>query len=191
MSRRSLARFFLAAALCAATAPALAVTIPWSDEPERRSGQIDIPLSLQSLSDALASTGATGLDRLGGDRPQAGYAALAALVRAALEKMPWLGGADRENGLWTWRRNPAQGIAIYGPGVGGYSSFSWGKPPLPPAPVATTQKTQRWIPVTYQQKAANSVLPAPAPVPLPTGGGLLMASLLALAVLRRRQNAPD
>jgi hypothetical protein len=183
MLKRTLATLLLAAALCAAAAPALSVTIPWTNESGRAAGGIEIPLSLQSLSDALGSSGFNGLKSA---RPQAGYAALAALVHAALEKMPWLAAEGRANGLWTWRRNPTLGVAIYGPGAGGYSSFSWSRPPSARATFAITQNTQRWIPVAYRPNAPQSA--PPAPVPLPPAAPLLVAGLCVLAVLRRRRS---
>ncbi len=182
--KRTLATLLLAAALCAASAPALAVTIPWTTESRPDEGHFDIPLSLQSLSDALASAGASGFDGLRTPRSQAGYAALQALVHAALEKMPWLAGEGRANGLWTWRRNPTMGVAIYGPGAGGYNSFSWSRPPPKPATVARV--SPRWIPVAYNPNAPRrGPTGAPAPVPLPPAAALLFAAIALIGIIRR------
>jgi len=187
MLRRTLARLLLAAALCAATAPAPAVTIPWTTEPRGQSVRVQIPLSLQSLADALASAGSSGFDGLRGGRPQAAHARLAALLQAALAKLPWLAPQGRENGLWTWRRNPTQGVAIYGPGLGGYNSFSWSRPPSAPSAAITTQVTPRWIPVALRPPAPppGARGGVPAPVPLPPAAPLLLAGVALIALLQR------
>lgn len=193
MLKRTLVVLLLAATLCAASAPARAVTIPWATGSGPRAGQIDLPLGLRSLSDALASAGTSGFAGLRAARPNAGQAALAALVRAALDKMPWLSAEGRANGLWAWRRNITAGVAIYGPGAGGYSSFSWTRPPQAPAGTALSPGAQHWIPVALRPTApSRRPTGAPAPVPLPATAPLLVLALaLALAAMARRRRAAN
>lgn len=187
MLKRTLVPLLLAATLCAASAPARAVTIPWATGSAPRAGQLDLPLNLRSLSDALASAGTSGFEGLRAARPQAGQAALAALVHAALEKMPWLAVEGRANGLWTWRRNITAGVAIYGPGTGGYSSFSWTRPPRELASGAATPVAPRWIPVALRPNAPlRPPTGAPAPVPLPATAPMLVLALALAAMARRR-----
>lgn len=190
MLKRTLAPLLLAATLCAASAPARAVTIPWATGSGPRAGQIDLPLSLRSLSDALALAGTSGFAGLKAARPEAGQAALAALVHAALDKMPWLRAEGRANGLWTWRRNITAGVAIYGPGAGGYSSFSWTRPRRELASGAATPVAQHWIPVAVRPNAPlRAPTGAPAPVPLPATAPMLVLALALAAMVRRRRAA--
>ena len=194
MLKRTLAPLLLAATLCAASAPARAVTIPWATGSGPRAGQIDLPLGLRSLSDALASAGTSGFAGLRAARPEAGLAALAALVRAALDKMPWLRAEGRANGLWTWRRNITAGVTIYGPGAGGYSAFSLTRPPQAPAGTALSPGAQHWIPVALRPNApsrppSRPPTGAPAPVPLPATAPLLVLALALVAMARRRRVA--
>lgn len=191
MPTRILARMLLAVALCAAPFGASAVTIPLATESGSGKRGLEVEISLDALSRRLASARMPGPDGRGPAEPNAGYGALAALVRTALATMPWLDGTERANGLWTWRRNPMVGVAIYGPGAGGYNSFSWSRkvPALPPVrPGAIAQVPPDWVPAAYQPAAARrGANSPPAPVPLPPAAPLLLAGLAALAYLRPRR----
>ncbi len=191
MLKRTLVPLLLAATLCAASAPARAVTIPWATDSGPRAGHLDLPLSLRSLSDALASAGTSSFGGLWTARPQAGYAALAALVHAALDKMPWLAAEGRANGLWTWRRNVTAGVAIYGPGAGGYNSFSWTRRTDTPEPgLQMTTGLRPVLPaMTAPQQRPGGGPGGLTPVPLPPTAPMLVLALALAGMARRRRVA--
>ncbi len=193
MLRRTLAGSLLVATLCAAPAAVPAVTVPLSEGTAPGGHGLEIEISLEALSRSLASARMSGLGGSRPAQPNAAYAVILALAQAALAKMPWLSAAGRANGLWTWRSNPTLGVAIYGPGTGGYNSFSWSRS-LPETPTARPRVVPlvdaRWIPAANNPATSGSPSPVgagtpPAPVPLPPAAPMLVGGLAVLAILRR------
>lgn len=185
MPNRILATLSLAAALCAAPVGVAAVTVPLAG-PAADADGLPVEISLDSLSRRLSAPRLPG----GPGDPNAGLKALAAMVQVALDKMPWLTSGQRTNGLWTWRRNPTMGVAIYGPGTGGYSSFSWSRKATAGPPAASPHLAP------IQAEAAPPGQPAPAgrgrggaptPVPLPPAAPAMIAALVLLTLRRRRK----
>jgi len=200
MVKRTLACLLLAAALCAGSAPALAVTIPWTTETTQRGGRIEIPLSLHAFRDTLAAAGSSGFDSLRSGGPQAGYVAAAKAIRALIDRFPWLAADGRLDGIWNWMRDPTLVVAFYGPGAGGYASFSWTRPPAQAITAATTTRPARWIPVAYRPPVPNLTAAGgggggggggsgtpPAPVPLPPSAMMLVAAAALLGALRHHR----
>lgn len=191
MLKRALFCLLLSGALCAAAQPAAAVSLPWSKDETDRAGAASIHLDLKAMSTVLASASASGFDGLIAARPNSAQGALAALVRAALKKAPWLDKAEA-NGLWTWGRNPLRTVAIYGPGIGGYSSFSWTRQVRTPDDALASIRNrsaseQEALLLKASHKTGSGGHGAPTPVPLPPGAVLLGAAIAMTAVVRRRR----
>lgn len=193
MLRRAIVLLLLAGVLCAAALPAVAVSVPWSDDKAAPALNPAISLDLRSAADALAAAGNSGFDGLLASRPTAGQSALAALIRTALGHMPWLADA-KANGLWSLYRNPAVGVAIYGPGVGGYSSFSWTRQVHTRAsPLAVLRnhsaEGQAALLLRAAKKggAGSGGGGTPTAVPLPPGAILLGTAIAAAAAVGRRR----
>ncbi|MCA0272758.1 MAG: hypothetical protein LCH69_11935 [Proteobacteria bacterium] len=183
MLKPVLAFLLLVVALCAAGSPAVAVTMPWAQEEEAAASHLAVDLGAVSRAVALAS--AQGFKGLQASRQETARSKVVALLRAALRKAPWLGDG-RAMGLWTWQRNPALGVAVYGPGIGGYSSFSWTRQRGPATGLDTAAKLR---PLTQQelllQKSGRGG--GPVPVPLPPAAPMLLAAVGITALLRRRR----
>ncbi|MGL4281383.1 MAG: hypothetical protein ACRCS0_13525 [Albidovulum sp.] len=187
MLKPVLALLLLVVALCAAGTPAVSVTLPWEEEEAAAKGRPAVNLDLGAVSRAVVLASAQGYKGLSSGRQESGRSRIVALLRTALSKAPWLGDG-RAMGLWTWQRNPALGVAIYGPGIGGYNSFSWTRQRGPDAGLASADKLR---PITQQalllQK--NGRGGGPMPVPLPPAAPMLLAAIGLTALLRRRRTS--
>lgn len=194
MLRRALVMVLTAVALWSAAASAIAVTLPWEDTENQVAQPPGVALDMSNLSMALMSAGRSGFEGLKTARPAPGQSLIAGIVRAVLRKAPWLGGNEgTARGLWIWSRHPARGVAIYGPGIGGYNSFSWTRSPAAePAALRGVARLQPALTGT-----GRNLLPAPGsigsggptPVPLPPAAPLLLAALGAVALVKRRGKA--
>lgn len=194
MLRRALVMIVTAVALWSAAGPACAVTLPWAETGSSPRASDSLTLDMESLSQALSAAGRSGFEGLRAARPAPGQSILAGIVRAVLRQAPWLGGSEgAARGLWTWSRHPARGIALYGPGAGGYSSFSWTR-----APAVETAALPGMARLNPAFLAGQRPLPpgaagsgpaggGPTPVPLPPAAPLLLLALGATALLRRRR----
>lgn len=190
-------RLLLAVVLIATALPAVAVTLPWTEDEAPRSGHLAIILEVEAASQMLSAASAASFEGLRAARPNAGQTLLAALIRAAVKQAPWLAEAEAK-GLWTWNRNPALGVAIYGPGVGGYNSFSWTRAKsTPPNAVASARSRLIVQQVAMPKKALPKGGPgggggggSPTPVPLPAAAPLLLGGVALMgAVARHRKRA--
>lgn len=195
MLKVAFVRLLLAVALCCTALPAVAVTLPWTEDEVPRSGHLAISLEVKAASQMLSAASAASFAGLRAARPNAGQTLLAALIRAAVKQAPWLAAAEAK-GLWTWNRNPAHGVAIYGPGIGGYNSFSWTRAKnAPPNAVASARSRlivqQAAMPKPALLKGGTGGGGGggggnPAPVPLPPGAALLGAAVGMILLTRRR-----
>ncbi|HQU67218.1 MAG TPA: hypothetical protein PLI43_03370 [Albidovulum sp.] len=185
MLKPVLAFLLLVVALCAAGSPAVSVTMPWAQEEETSASRLAVDLGAVSRAVALAS--AEGFKGLRTGRQETARSKFVALLRAGLQKVPWLGDG-RAMGLWTWQRNPALGVAVYGPGIGGYSSFSWTRQRGPDAGLVAAAKLR---PLTQQELLLqrNGRGGGPVPVPLPPAAPMLLAAIGITALLRRRSGS--
>lgn len=190
MLKRALLCLLIAGALCATALPVAAVSLPWSEDEAHRTGAASIGLDLNAMSKLLASASASSFDGLRASRPNSASSPLVALAQSLLRLAPWLGTAEAK-GLWTWNRDPTRGVAIYGPGIGGYSSFSWTRHVRAPEDALASIRKRS----AAEQAALLLKLPhkagagghAPTPVPLPPGAILLGAAIAMTAVVRRRR----
>lgn len=192
MLKRALLCLLLTGALCAAALPVAAVSLPWSEDEAHRTGAASVGLDLKAMSNLLASASASSFDGLRAVRPNSASSPLLALAQSLLRLAPWLGTAEAK-GLWTWNRDPTRGVAIYGPGIGGYSSFSWTRQVRAPDDVLASLRNrsaaeQAALLMKLSHKAGAGSR-APTPVPLPPGAILLGAAIATTAVVRRRRHA--
>lgn len=185
MLKPVLAFLLLVVALCAAGSPAVSVTLPWAEEEEAAASRLAVDLGAVSRAVALAS--AQGFKGLQAGRQESGRSKIVALLRTALRKAPWLGDG-RAQGLWTWQRNPALGVAVYGPGIGGYSSFSWTRQRDPANGLDAAAKLR---PLTQQELLLQKYGRGggPVPVPLPPAAPMLLAAIGITILLRRRRGS--
>lgn len=184
MLKPVLALLLLVVALCAAGTPAISVTLPWAQEDAATESQLAINLDLRAVSRALVLASAQGYKGLSSGRQATARSQITSLLRAALRKAPWLGDG-RAAGLWTWQRNPALGVAIYGPGIGGYNSFSWTRQRGPDAGLDAAAKLR---PLTQQALLLQRNGPGgggPVPVPLPPAAPMLFMAIAMVAALHR------
>lgn len=186
MLKPVLACLMLVVALCAAGTPAISVTLPWEEEEDAAKGQLAANLDLGALSRAVVLASAQGYKGLSSGRQASARSKITSLLRAALRKAPWLGDG-RTMGLWTWQRNPALGVAVYGPGIGGYNSFSWTRQRGPGAGLGAADKlrplTQQALILQQNGRGGG----APVPVPLPPAAPMLLMAIGVTALLRRRR----
>jgi hypothetical protein len=189
MLKTVLALLMLVVALCAAGTPAASVTLPWEQEDDAATSQIVTNLDLGALSRAVVLASAQGYKGLSSGRQASARSTVAALLRTAMRKAPWL-GEGRAMGLWTWQRHPARGVAIYGPGIGGYSSFSWTRQG---GALAGLDSADKLRPLTQQAlllRKAGKGGGGAVPVPLPPAAPMLLAAVGLMALLRRGRR-PD
>lgn len=190
MLKPVLASLMLVVALCAAGTPAGSVTLPWEQEEDAAKTAVTANLDLGALSRAVVLASAQGYKGLSAGRHDSARSKITSLLRAGLQKVPWLGDG-RAMGLWTWQRNPALGVAVYGPGIGGYSSFSWTRAPGSGAGLNANGQLR---PMTQQalllQKTGKGG-GGPMPVPLPPAAPMLLAAIGITALLRRGRRPGD
>lgn len=195
MLKRVILSLLLAGVLCAAAMPSAAVTLPWTEDEAPSTGHLAIGLDVKAASQMLSSASAATFDGLRAARPTSGQGLLAGLIRAALRQAPWLASAEAR-GRWTWQYNPAAGVAIYGPGVGGYNSFSWSRKVGAPANAVASARSRQFAQHTamLHQVRQNGGMGgggggggggSPTAVPLPPGAALLGAAI-GMALLTRR-----
>lgn len=180
-----------AGVLLATSVSAVAVTLPWTEDEAPRAGHLALSVEVRAASQIISAASAASFEGLRAARPNAGQTLLAALVRAAVRHAPWLADAQAQ-GLWTWHRNPALGVAIYGPGIGGYNSFSWSRDRSTSPDAAASARSRLIVQAAAMHQNAQMTAGTdrggdgnPSPVPLPPGAALLGAAI-GLTLLSRR-----
>jgi len=182
MPRRTLISLTLAMALSAVAGPLCAGTLPWDTGGDGDAAPVERPGAVQMVSGRFRT-----LPPAPGDATHAAVPkAFAALLTRAVATLPDVTGKGPVKGRPWWQYNPRAGIAFYGPGPGGYSSFSWNKPEAadgtPHRVVALV--APHWLPQSKQLHPYRATT-APSAVPLPPAAPMLLAALAGMAALRR------
>lgn len=162
--------------------PGCAVTLPWDTDDDRAAAPVERPGAVQMVSGRFRTLPPAPGDAANAPLPRA----IAALVTRAVAALPDATGTGPVKGRPWWQYNPRMGIAFYGPGAGGYSSFSWTKPETaeiaPHRVVALV--APHWLPQSQQLHPYRRPV-TPSAVPLPPAAPMLLAALTGLAALRR------
>lgn len=182
MPRRTLISLTLTMALSAVAGPLCAGTLPWDAGGDGGATPVERPDAVQMVSGQFRTLPPTPGDATHG----AVSKAFAALVTRAVAALPDVTGTGSVKGRPWWQYDPRAGIAFYGPGAGGYSSFSWTKPATPEiAPKRVVALVvPHWLPQSQQLHPYRSTT-APSAVPLPPAAPMLLAALAGIAAIRR------
>ena len=187
MPRRATISLTLAMALFAMAGPLCAGTLPWETGEDRAAAPVERPGAVQMVSGQFRTLPPAPGDAADAPLPRA----IAALVTRAVATLPDVTGAGPVKGRPWWQYDPRAGIAFYGPGPGGYSSFSWTKPET--AEIAPHRVVAlgapRWLPQSQQLRPYRKPV-TPSAVPLPPAAPMLlaaMAGLVAIGRFRRRK----
>ena len=174
-------------ALSAVAGPLCAGTLPWDTGGDGDAAPVERPGAVQMVSGQFRTLPPAPGDAADAPLPRA----IAALVTRAVATLPDVTGAGPVKGRPWWQYDPRAGIAFYGPGPGGYSSFSWTKPETaeiaPHRVVALV--APRWLPQSQQLRPYRKPV-TPSAVPLPPAAPMLlaaMAGLVAIGRFRRRK----